>query len=298
LALLGAVVMLAACGGSSVNHGSSTPLSVIELKYRLIAQLGPLQYCDSDSYPLARPVTAGYISTRLSEISKNDPQNYEAILSHYHLTPPLTEAQEAQVYSDYKVLAAFQLSPVGDIYDFAYPVRAGGAFQATLTSGSIDKTGSLTIKSKTPTSRPCPICLAAWTTIDTPTGPVLVTKLVAGMSVWTQGASGHRQKAVVVKVGSMVAPIGHEVVHLVLADGRELWASPGHPLADGRPLGLLVAGDRLDGSPIVKAERVPYAGSTFDLLPSGPTGVYWANGVPLRSTLYTKMSSGNTADTT
>ena len=36
---------------------------------------------------------------------------------------------------------------------------------------------------------------------------------------------------------------------------------------------------------VVSVDRVPYAGRTYDILPSGPTGVYWADGVPLRSTL-------------
>jgi hypothetical protein len=76
------------------------------------------------------------------------------------------------------------------------------------------------------------------------------------------------------------------MVHLRLADGRELLASPGHRAADGRPLGSLVVGDGLDGSTITLWELVPYAGGrTYDLLPAGPTGQYWANGILLSSTL-------------
>jgi len=37
---------------------------------------------------------------------------------------------------------------------------------------------------------------------------------------------------------------------------------------------------------VAGAERTPYrSGTTFDLLPSGPTGTYWADGIPLGSTL-------------
>jgi len=103
--------------------------------------------------------------------------------------------------------------------------------------------------------------------------------------VWTADRWGHRQAAVVLKISSMPAPAGHEVVHLALADGWEVWVSPGHPTPDGRPVGGLAVGEVLDGSRILKAARVPYAASTYDLLPSGPTGIYWANGVPLLSTL-------------
>jgi hypothetical protein len=84
----------------------------------------------------------------------------------------------------------------------------------------------------------------------------------------------------------MPVPAGHLMVRLALADGRVLLASPGHRSADGRPLGTLAPGDRLDGSRIVAWELVPYGSDrTYDLLPAGPTGTYWANGVLLSSTL-------------
>lgn len=75
------------------------------------------------------------------------------------------------------------------------------------------------------------------------------------------------------------------IVLLVLLSGRTLEASPGHPTSDGPHVGALQAGDMLDGSRIVKIELLPYAGDTWDLLPAGSTGVYWADGVLLESTL-------------
>jgi hypothetical protein len=72
----------------------------------------------------------------------------------------------------------------------------------------------------------------------------------------------------------------------VLADGRELLVSPGHRTADGRPVGALRAGDDVDGSTVTRWELVSYAGGrTYDLLPAGATGHYWANGILLSSTL-------------
>jgi hypothetical protein len=76
------------------------------------------------------------------------------------------------------------------------------------------------------------------------------------------------------------------MVHLALADGRDLLVSPGHRTGDGRPAGSLAAGDQLDGSRITAWELVPYAGKrTYDLLPAGATGRYWANGILMSSTL-------------
>jgi len=92
--------------------------------------------------------------------------------------------------------------------------------------------------------------------------------------------------APVLAIGAATAPLGHELVHLVLDDGRELSASPGHPTADGRRLADLRVGDRLDEATVVRTERVPlFGGRTYDLLPGGATGAYWADGVLVGSTL-------------
>jgi hypothetical protein len=98
--------------------------------------------------------------------------------------------------------------------------------------------------------------------------------------------AGRRIAGTVIAIGSTPAPAGHRVVRLELADGRSVLASPGHPLADGRLLGDLRAGDAVDGSRVLSADRIPYAGDdTYDLVASGPTGVYLAGGIPLGSTL-------------
>jgi hypothetical protein len=56
-------------------------------------------------------------------------------------------------------------------------------------------------------------------------------------------------------------------------------------LADGPLVGLLNVGDTLDGSRVVRIDHVPYVGDTWDLLPGGPTGIYWAGSIALKSTL-------------
>jgi hypothetical protein len=156
-----------------------------------------------------------------------------------------------------------------------------------MVSGTVRVDGVVTVGSRTPSGPPnCPICLAASTMIATPNGPVRVADVRVGTIVWTETAEGSRIAEPVVEVGSMVAPARHMVVHLVLVDGRQLMVSPGHKTADGRAVGSLKAGDQLDGSTITKWELVPYAGErTYDILPGGSTGHYWANGILLSSTL-------------
>ncbi|HTK76794.1 MAG TPA: hypothetical protein VL371_16125 [Gemmataceae bacterium] len=134
--------------------------------------------------------------------------------------------------------------------------------------------------------RNCPICLASSVMIATPSGAVNVKGLREGMLVWTTDANGARIAAPILATGHATAPAGHRVVHLTLADGRETYASPSHPTADGRTMGDLAPGDAYDGSTVAAAELTPYGDTaTYDLLPAGPTGTYWADGILLGSTL-------------
>jgi hypothetical protein len=132
---------------------------------------------------------------------------------------------------------------------------------------------------------PYGICLAAQDMIATPSGQVLVSQLHAGMIVWTLDPAGQRVAAPLLLVSHTPAPPGHHVIRVTLADGRVVEASSGHPTADGRRVGELNVGDTLDGSQVVRIDRVPYVGDTWDLLPAGPTSVYWADGIRLKSTL-------------
>lgn len=142
--------------------------------------------------------------------------------------------------------------------------------------------------------RPCPICLAKDTLIDTPLGEIKVQDLQIGAPVWTLDASGHRAIGFVIKTSRTPVPLDHKMVELLLEDGRTLLVSPGHPTADGRTVGDLVPGDFYDGARVISSLQVPYsAGFTYDILPaligvegtSGQTGFYFANGVLLGSTL-------------
>lgn len=132
----------------------------------------------------------------------------------------------------------------------------------------------------------CPICLAGNTLIDTPLGQISVKDLQVGAPVWTADNSGQRVLGYVVKTSRVPVSQAHKMVHLVLADGRELFVSPGHPTIDGRGVENLQIGDNYDGSSVLNAELVPYGeGATYDILPSGETGFYWANGILMGSTL-------------
>jgi hypothetical protein len=133
---------------------------------------------------------------------------------------------------------------------------------------------------------PTPICLSGDTRIETPDGKFSVKDMKTGMRVWTRDRNGKKVTGIVILAGKTFAPAGHKVVHIKLSDGRELYVSSGHKVADGRKSGELRAGDSLDGAIVLSANLIPYTEEyTYDILPSGDTGMYFANGILLRSTL-------------
>jgi len=132
----------------------------------------------------------------------------------------------------------------------------------------------------------CPICLSYDTTIDTPTGPVNVEDLEVGMDVWTIDG-GKKVPRPLLKVSSIPVSTDYLIVNLVLEDGRELRASYDHPTTDDRiVIGELEKGMNYDGSVVLDVFLDQYEQDrTYDLLPDGETGYYWANDVLLGSTL-------------
>lgn len=134
--------------------------------------------------------------------------------------------------------------------------------------------------------RMCPICLAKDTRISAPNGDVHVQDLKVGDRVWSMDRDGKKISSRVTMVAHTPVPKTHRVVHLVLADHRELWVSPDHPTSNGSRVGDLRAGETYDGSRVATAELVPYwSDATYDLLPDSDTGLYWADGILMGSTL-------------
>jgi hypothetical protein len=261
-------------------------LTQAQLKYRLVDQFGRLLFCDPDYYPVARADEGALAHQRLPEIQKDAP-TFSAILAHLGIAPAAsyTSDQELAIYRDWKMLNAIKLEQVGGGFHFLGIF--GTPQQASRVDGTIDERGNVAVASRTPSGQPpCPICLARGTRIATPAGDIAVEDLNVGDVVWTQDMDGARIARPLVEVGSTPVPATHRVIQLRLSDGRAVDVSPRHPTADGRKVGDLVAGDGYDGAVVVSAELIPYAGgATFDVLPGGATGTYWANGVLLGSTI-------------
>jgi hypothetical protein len=198
----------------------------------------------------------------------------------------LSNEQKLAIYRDYKRLSAIALQPDGETYKYAIRVASEGSRQGAAVTGTISRNGVVAETSRQPTVATCPICLPEGVLIDTPQGNIAVERVTSRTYIWTRNLDGTRIAARVSAVARTPVPGDHQVVRVTLADGRAVTASPGHPTADGVPFADLRRGDALDGSLVVAAERIPYSGRfTYDLLPESETGIYWADGVPVRSTL-------------
>ncbi|MBI3034704.1 hypothetical protein HYY71_00130 [Candidatus Woesearchaeota archaeon] len=133
---------------------------------------------------------------------------------------------------------------------------------------------------------PVAICLSGTTFVETPNGPINIKELKKGDEIWTVDLSGTRKAGVILETARSKVSKDHKMAHLVLDDGRELFASQNHPTADGRKIGEISVGDFLDGSTVISFEMVHYKETyTYDILPSGETGFYWANNILIKSTL-------------
>jgi len=284
-----------ACGSGAAGPSPSPlptgPLSEAERKYRIVDELGRPSFCDPDFFPVARADEGDLAQARFPEIEADAP-TLRAIAAHERLIVTLqfptsySTEQKLAIYRQWKLLNAIRLGPDGA---FSLRVIPAGqdAKSVVAVEGQVDPFGRLTVTARSQSiPPPCPICLARGTLIDTPLGQRAVETLREGDPVWTMTAEGGRIPARVAALGSVPAPEGHVVVELSLSDGRTVRVSPGHPIADGRTVGALALGDWYDGATVARAARIRYLDArTYDLLPSGGTGIYWANGIALGSTL-------------
>lgn len=226
--------------------------------------------CEFDSCPEPAPENA-------SEISLREGQRESSFLLE-------------KIYSDRITGLNFGEYPIATNRGYPVTLRVGEAVSngCTVTMTLVKIDGDTAVFTKTTDfNRPCPICLSGNTLIDTASGLIFIKDLRVGMAVWTVNRSGRRVSGIIMKTSKTPVPPTHQMVHLVFDDGRELFVSPGHPLINGRKVGNLAVNDFYDNARIVVVDRVAYGDkATYDILPSGDTGFYWANDILLNSTLH------------
>ncbi len=264
---------------------SAEPLSVSQLKYAVLDAYPDFFWCDPDFYPIAREDEQVLALERFDSIQA-DAEEFAVILERLKLSADtFTDADKLAIYQQHKKIGAIPFEEWTNGYTFTIRTSDNRSSGRTV-SGDVNMNGVINVKEITDAFVTCPICLARGVMISTPNGDVAVQDLLPGNTVWTVDSLGKRHAQPLVKISAVASVPGQVVTRVLLADGRALLVSPGHPDADGRALGTLMAGDVLDGAGVVSAESVLYAGgATFDILPAGDTGAYWANGILIGSTL-------------
>jgi len=285
--------MVTIFGSACAQQPAPTPTppviySIPELKYLLISNFDQVFYVDPDFYPVAQEGQEEKNALEQFPIISANAAEFSAILKHLGLPnkDEYTNEEKLLIYREHKKLTlAVEMTASGDTYHFILRVVEG---QGERIKGTITRSGEIRVLKREPSFNTYPICLAKGTLIDTPSGSVPVEQFRKGMSVWTVDDSGKRIATTVVEVAVTSVPSSFQVVMVRLNDGRTLTASWGHPTVEGRALGNYQAGDTLDGALVITVEHVIYnGGATYDLLPTGSTGLYWANGILLKSTLAT-----------
>jgi hypothetical protein len=287
LALVAATLFVGGCGSTGSATSGTTTLTASEwgLRYLLLDHYPNFAYCDPDIYPVARedqqPAADAWWAS-----ADHGSAEVQAIIAEHAFREPLTSAQRLTAYGDHKKLTVISMTPVSGGYEYELSTSASGGEPNQTVVGVIGLDGSIHEISRRTRPGGCPICLEAGTRIATPGGDVLVALIRPGDLVWTTDATGQRVSAPVEQVASRPTPGPHLMLRLVLSDGRELVAAGAHPAADGTLLRQLHVADRYDGATVAAMQWVQsLAPTTFDLLPAGSTGTYWANGILVGSTL-------------
>lgn len=282
-------ILLMAIGSITGCRAETSPpaaeYSLPELKYIILASFEDVFWCDPDFYPVGRPGQEELNALEQFSAIRADGTEFSAILKHLDLPDKAgyTDEEKLLIYREHKKLTyQVETTPSGDMYRFTLRVKEG---QGERIEGTVTPSGELKVSKREPGFNTCPICLAGGTLIDTPDGPVPVEQLYEGMAMWTLDETGDRMMGIVLKTVMTPASACFQAVRVALSDGRNITASPGHPTGEEKVLGSYRVGDTLDGAVVMAVGYLDYSGFTYDLLPSGGTGFYWADGILLRSTI-------------
>jgi hypothetical protein len=285
--LVSAMSLSSACIPTPESSPSPTvTLSQYQLEYRLLEKYPDYFWCDPYLWPIVREGQEEKDSLEQFPVIRANTAEFSAILEHLKLADKTdyTDSEKLAIFREHnKLNRAIQMTSSGNIYDYVIRIIEGQGFAI---HGTVTPSGFIHETKRESSINTCPICLVRGTLIGTPNGTIPVEQMKPGLTAWTLDGLGNRVIASVTAASATQVPSPFRVVRISLEDGRSVTASPGHPSATGQALGNYQPGDTLDGAVVTGVKLVDYeGGQTFDILPSGPTGSYWADGILLGSTL-------------
>ncbi len=290
--ILSVALLLTACspktetGATPVETTATLTMSQYQLTYLLLAAYPEYFWCDPDFYPVAREgAEQTNAAARFASIQAN-PSEFAAILEQLKINAKAeyTDSEKLMIYREHKKLNRIvTLTSSGEGYIFVLRISQN---QGKTVQGTISPDGIIKVVKEETSFNTCPICLSETTLIDTPQGGIPVERLPVGQWVWTEDRAGKRTAAQVIQISQTKVPPSFQILQVTLNDGRSVKTSAGHPSAEMKALGDYQIGETLDKGQIVSAILMDYHGrATFDILPGGETGFYWANGIKVMSTL-------------
>jgi hypothetical protein len=143
-----AVLFAIACGAAAPSPVGN-PLTVDELKFKVIDAVGAPVYCDPDFYPVARQ--GGEEANAISNYPAIRAQSalYAALIAHEHLPPgDLDDAQKLMLYRAYKLLNALTLAQSGSDYAFEFRAQNQSKTSIELVKGTVRIDGVVNVTSR------------------------------------------------------------------------------------------------------------------------------------------------------
>ncbi len=143
-------------------------------------------------------------------------------------------------------------------------------------------------------------CMPNTARILTSQGEKQIDNIQIGDSVYTFNNIDGKFLAPIIQVNKILVQKDYIMTKITLEDGRSIQASPKHPIPIERDYATssknqyeellfseIKIGDHIDRTRVVFIEFVNYNGGfTYDILPAGESGYYWADGILVGSTLY------------
>lgn len=273
-------------GSTQLNTPTISLTSIPDAEYFLIDKYPDLFWCDPDLYPVARPGVEQQKALDQFDAIRANNVEFTAILEHLNFTLKnnYTDQEKLLIYQQYKTLT-YGLEITGTTSPYSFTLRTGENPGYRIT-GTVTSSGVIHELTRETKYNSCPICLSQGTLILTPSGSIPVENLKIGMAVWTMDKFGNKIEAFILQATRTPVPRSFVALRVQLSDGRTVMASPGHPTSVGKTLAEYQVGDVIDGAKIAGINEILYnVGFTYDILPSGDTGLYWANCILLKSTL-------------
>lgn len=180
---------------------------------------------------------------------------------------------------------AFQYgSAIGDALKMGYGTTSDIATSGFKMAGKIIKPAAAAATTAATAAATTP-CFTSNTEIETLTGKVKIKDIILGTEIWSLNSNGKRVISKVIKTSKSITN-NTEMAVLTLDNEQKLTGTSNHPIFNKSTLGLIKTGESFENIKITNTSTYTSNNEeVFDILPNTDTCVYFANGIPVLSSL-------------